>query len=345
MVEKSRKGGDGCLRLFIISILTVIIFGILEVTTHMSFLFAIVLAIIISVGITSLILGRPSGKTMFRNSIITVLFFICIYTVGNFLLKFLVPLNHETPTFTTEDVITETSIVENNDTIAVYSNNRTWRDNYGNNYSGELSVRTQDFLRLQNHIASYVPPSSANFWGNLYDYIDRKDTPSLDLVAKTFQNINTQSKLNQMEFAEMVVSCIQDIPYSFVFQEECLPAHYYEDSIKDILEECPDCCIGNIMYGIQNPVSFIQNLKGDCDTRTVIIYSILKDFGYDVAILNSEFYRHSILGINLPASGLHKIYNGKKYVLWETTAKHFEVGYLSPNFNDVSHWNVVLTSK
>lgn len=148
-----------------------------------------------------------------------------------------------------------------------------------------------------------------------------------------------------MEFAEMVVSCIQDIPYAYIFQDKCLPADQYESSIRTLLERCPECCMGNIMYGIQNPVSFMQNLKGDCDTRTVMIYCVLKHFGYDVAILNSDFYRHSILGINLPASGHNKIYNGKKYMLWETTAKYFPIGNLPSTYNDISHWNVVLTSK
>lgn len=50
-----------------------------------------------------------------------------------------------------------------------------------------------------------------------------------------------------MEFAEMVVSCIQDIPYSFVFQDKCLPANYYEDSIKNILENAPNA-VSEIFY-------------------------------------------------------------------------------------------------
>ena len=161
----------------------------------------------------------------------------------------------------------------------------------------------------------------------------------------TFSEINKEKQLSQMEFAEMVVTCVQDIPYSFVFQEACLPANNYEDSIKDILQKCPECCIGNIAYGIQNPVSFISNLKGDCDTRTVLVYSILKHFDYDVAILNSEFYKHSILGLNIPSSGKVKLYRGKKYALWETTAKYFSAGVLPSNFDDIRHWNVVLTSK
>ena len=148
-----------------------------------------------------------------------------------------------------------------------------------------------------------------------------------------------------MEFAEMLISCIQDIPYSFVFQDECRPPEQYEESIRELLEECPECCIGNKAFGLQTPVGFIQNLKGDCDTRTVLIYSLLKYFGYDVAILNSDFYRHSIIGLNIPAKGTYKTFGGKKYMVWETTAKYFTIGQLPTNFSDITHWNVVLTSK
>ena len=235
--------------------------------------------------------------------------------------------------------------MEINDTIPVYTSRRSWRDNLGNRFQGSLTVRQSDFSKLQHSIKAYKPSSNRNFWGNLYYYIEKNDAPSLDLVMATFSRINTEKKLSQMEFAEMVVTCIQDIPYSFVFQDACLPANNYEDTIKNILDDCPECCIGNVLYGIQNPVSFISNLKGDCDTRTVLIYSILKHFGYDVAILNSEFYKHSILGLNIPSSGKTKLYRGKKYVLWETTAKHYSAGVLPSNFDDIRHWNIVLTSK
>jgi hypothetical protein len=248
-------------------------------------------------------------------------------------------------TFTAEEKITKTHVVEDLDTIPVYSSNRNWKDNYGNEYTTDLSVRERDYHRLKDHIENYKPRGGGYFWGVLYKYIEKNDGPSLDLVMDAFTEINEQHHLNRMEFAEMVVTCIQDIPYSLVFQDNCKSPDLYEESIRRILEDCPECCIGNIKYGIQNPVSFIKNLKGDCDTRTVLIYSILKHFNYDIAIANSEFYRHSIIGLNIPASGLHKIHNGKKYVLWETTAKYFEIGYLSPNFNDVTHWNIILTSK
>lgn len=345
MKSRSKKNKNGCLWSIVLAILS--FFG----SVFIKFLFQIPAFSALLIGVTlsflflAMILGKSYRGSLLRSGIFLFLLFYGILFLGKSLLSNLNIEQDEQASFTVEEKIVETSVIEESDTLKLFTSHRIWRDNYGNNFSGSLSVRERDYLRLKTHINNYRPPSRGYFWANLYDYIERTDTPSLDLVIDAFEEINRQNNLNRMEFAEMVVSCIQDIPYSLVFQGTCEPAEFYEESIKKILEDCPDCCIGNITYGIQNPVSFLQNLKGDCDTRTVLIYSILKHFNYDIAIVNSEFYRHSILGINMPARGLHKIHNGKKYVLWETTAKYFEIGNLSPNFNNVAHWNVILTSK
>ncbi len=62
-------------------------------------------------------------------------------------------------------------------------------------------------------------------------------------------------------------------------------------------------------------------------------------------IANSDFYRHSILGLNIAATGKQKKHRGKTYTLWETTSKYFKIGTLSPSQDDITHWNIVLTNK
>ena len=337
------KRNNGCLWLFILSLLSLFIFVIIKVLFNFSSSLSVIIAVSGSLLFLKLVLRDHSFKSLIRSGIVVFILLFGFQFGARFLLNLLVG-EREKVIFTKEEKINKTTKIEDADTLILYTSTRIWKDNYGNDFKGDLSVREIDYLRLKNHINNFNPPATGYFWTNLYDYIDRTDTPSLDLVLDAFKKINKENKLNQMEFAEMVVSCIQDIPYSFVFQNEC-PTENFDETTKYILENCPECCIGNIKYGIQNPISFLKNLKGDCDTRTVLIYSILKYFNYDVAIANSEFYRHSIIGINLPASGFHKKYNGKKYFLWETTAKYFELGYLSPSFNDVTHWNIILTSK
>jgi len=339
-----RKNANGCLWLIVVALVIVVSFGIMTVSFDLPVLLTLVISVVCAIFIAVKLVGKPTLASIIKN-FVAIVFVLGVLIAGISFLFGLVQTTKEDIVFTPEETVEKTLLIEGSDTISVYASARQWRDNFGNRFNTTLTVRDKDYQRLKDHIRSYNPRSSMNFWGNLYDYIERTDRPSLDLILNSFRSIQNDKKLNAMEFAEMVVSCIQDIPYSYVFQNKCLPAENYEYTIRTLLEQCPECCIGNIMYGIQNPVSFMQNLKGDCDTRTVMIYSILKHFGYDVAILNSEFYRHSILGINLPASGYSKIYNGKKYILWETTAKYFSAGNLPSSYDDLTYWNVVLTSK
>ncbi len=339
-----KQKSNGCLWIFLFGILTLFGWIFFEVVFKIHGVISIILALVLAGFLTYKWVGRPSLRSILTNLIVLSVVFYVFKYVGENLLRTL-KVDIEDTNFKKEEGVSISTIIENSDTIPVYSSHRIWRDNYGHDYVGDFMVRQSDYHSLRNHIKDFKPKGTGNFWGDLYEYVEQKDGPHLDLVMDAFEKIHTEKNLNQMEFAEMVVSCIQDIPYSFIFQDECLEAEQYEHSIQRILKECPECCMGNVPYGIQNPVSFLQNLKGDCDTRTVLIYSILKHFNYDVAILNSSHYRHSILGINLPTNGLNKVYRGKKYAVWETTAKYYEAGTLPSNFDDISYWDVVLTSK
>lgn len=343
-MTQSKRENNGCLWIVLPAILTVIIFGIIRYLITIDPLVNLIIAIVIAVFFTFKILGKPSGKAILKTLLVLGLVFVLLFVAKSFL-QFIFDLpDTEIVESIDENVQFETRIV-NQDTFQLYTSNRVWRDSYGKNYAGALSVRDRDFQRLQNSQDNFKADPSLSYWGQLYNLMEKENTPSLDLVFQTFDKIHATNKLNQMEFAEMVVSCIQDIPYSFVFEEACLPAHTYESSIKRVLDKCPECCIGGIKHGVQNPVSFLQNLKGDCDTRTVILYAVLKYYNYDVAILNSNHYLHSILGLNIPASGDFKKYNGKKYIVWETTADRHPFGKLPYGMGNLSHWNVVLTSK
>ncbi|NNJ82559.1 MAG: hypothetical protein HKP11_10215 [Flavobacteriaceae bacterium] len=339
-----KKHANGCLWLVVMAIVLTVSFGVFSASLDLPVLLSLFLSGAGSIFIALKLVGKPKLSGIIGGAVIGVILIGILVAALNFLFSLIEPPVTST-VFKAEESVQKTYHIEDNDSVEVYAANRIWRDNYGNHFSDTLVVRVRDYQKLKNHINSYRPPSRVTFWGDLYDYIERTDRPALDIIIDSFRSIQKEKKLNRMEFAEMVVTCIQDIPYSLVFQEDCLDAANYEHDIRKLLEECRECCIGNIMYGIQNPVSFIQNLKGDCDTRTVLIYSLLKSYGYDVAILNSDYYRHSIIGINLPGSGKSKIYNGKKYMMWETTAKYYAAGTLPATYSDVSYWDIVLTSK
>jgi hypothetical protein len=86
-------------------------------------------------------------------------------------------------------------------------------------------------------------------------------------------------------------------------------------------------------------------LNGDCDTRTLLIYTMLSHYGYDVAMLSSEYYSHSLIGINLPYNGRAYTYNTQRYVLWETTAPGIKPGILPNEISNLNYWRISLKSK
>lgn len=106
----------------------------------------------------------------------------------------------------------------------------------------------------------------------------------------------------------------------------------------------PNSCEGKVPFGVKAPGELIGNLKGDCDTRTLFLYTILSHFGYDVVILNSEYYKHSIIGLNAPSIGIFKVIGGVRYFIWETTAKGMQLGQFPNNMSDMRFWKVALNN-
>jgi hypothetical protein len=104
-------------------------------------------------------------------------------------------------------------------------------------------------------------------------------------------------------------------------------------------------CDGNQRFGINAPAEFMTNLKGDCDSRSLLLYTIFSHYNYDVALMSSEFYGHSILGINLPINGLSYPYKNQNYVLWETTASGLRPGQISNEMSNINNWRISLKSK
>jgi hypothetical protein len=143
----------------------------------------------------------------------------------------------------------------------------------------------------------------------------------------------------------MVVSFVQDIPYSIVLSDGCDPSLYNDRFTKNFLINNKGKCDGYQRFGLNTPVEFLTNLKGDCDTRTILLYTILSHYKYDVAIMSSEFYGHSILGINLPYNGLVYTTKYQKYILWETTSLGAKPGIISNEISNINNWRISLKSK
>lgn len=171
-------------------------------------------------------------------------------------------------------------------------------------------------------------------WSRVYEVLAEDGVGQLDFLVDSIQNISASKGLSTIELAELVVTFVQDIPYRYVIPSDC-----------DAYETNGTPCVGRIPYGILSPYEFLHTLYGDCDTRAVLIYALLKQLKYNVSIVVSDEYRHAMIAINLPAAGDYLIHQGRRYYFWETTATGWQMGLLPPSYNNKDYWKIALVNE
>lgn len=217
---------------------------------------------------------------------------------------------------------------------------RVWKDFNRKTYTGIVEILQSDFQN-SHYSQKQLSPFLYSGKGNLYKELVRLDQNKLERVYKMMDSIQTSRPFGYEEFAETLVTFVQDIPYVLILEEDCEKASKEDRHIQEILESGVSC-LGNVFFGVQSPAAFMGDLKGDCDTRTVFLYALLKKFNYDVVIMNSNVHRHSILGVNISASGNYKLHNGKKYYTWETTSKGWQIGVMPAEKRNMNDWYVAV---
>lgn len=236
---------------------------------------------------------------------------------------------------TTSDPITGDSII---------SHYRVWQDYNSKEYSGNIKVKVSDFRNVANYRNNIsVAPQDPNQYNFIVSKIYDFDRNKLSLLYSMFDSLKVEHNLSETKFAEVITSCIQDIPYTLVLDNDCNANRYNDKFISDYLGKGGKC-EGYIKFGLLAPTEFMGSLIGDCDTRTLLLFTVLNHYNYDVAMLGSELYRHSVIGINLPYNGISKTINGKRYVIWETTEQGIPPGVIPREVSDMRFWNVTLIS-
>ena len=227
-------------------------------------------------------------------------------------------------------------------TEQIYSHRLNWNDYQDNSYTATLSIPGSEVIAASQLRNSIPEITTLNEYDNLLLRLSQEaSVNSYNLVIPELHRIRETKKLNPVEYANMIVSMVQSIPYYVIISNTCNPFSYQDPFLRDLLSTSP--CEPNVKHGIKAPAEFLMNLKGDCDTRTLFLYGLLKQEGYDVVIFGSEKYKHSVLGINLPIlAPNYKWVNNTKYYLWETTNTGFKPGYIQPTMSNTSFWNLNL---
>lgn len=237
-----------------------------------------------------------------------------------------------------EEFIKNNKIIKTGDSLLHV---RQWKDYQINQLSGKYYTYYPEFdnsLKFRNNFES-------NDFSEIYQNLVDKDRNTVEVYAHLFDSLNTVNKWNRQQLAEAIVTSIQSIPYVLVHDQSCQQA-IRESGSSFLIQYHKDGkeCLPNIKFGVQGGYEFMHNLKGDCDTRSLLCFELLSRFKFPVAMLISEAYGHCILGIDLPMKGKSVGNYKHNYLVWETTAPGFKPGELSPEISDMDKWHIAITN-
>ena len=216
----------------------------------------------------------------------------------------------------------------------IHTITRNWKDYYNSRtYNTEyrlLEEWHEKAFRDRENLTVENWKNDNDFWRQVYLELYNQSKDQLAFVQDSLREIGDSLQLDRDDFARMVVSFVQDIPYNYIRPDSCDVAH----------SDFP--CVSNVSYGLHSPVEFLCTLQGDCDTRTVLIFTMLRNFGYNPVIVNSNEYLHSMIALDIPNSGDYLEYRGKRYAFWETTNVGWLPGMLPPDMNNTMYWKIIL---
>ncbi len=221
-----------------------------------------------------------------------------------------------------------------------------WWDFIKNNYNISYNTSSLAFLDIQKHnagVGQFQGRNEIDIYTQIYNHMVKYDSKYIDSVVLKLKQLAAEKKLTQIQQAEMVTTMIQEIPYCLVHDLSCRQAIQQNGGfIKEYHQKGGDC-LPNIPAGLQSPYQFLHNLKGDCDTRSVLAHLLLTRLGIGSSVWISAEYGHSILGVALPVgSGSYKNIQGVNHYAVEMTAEGFRLGMIAPEHRNMNNWNITL---
>jgi hypothetical protein len=223
-----------------------------------------------------------------------------------------------------------------------------WSDFLENEFHSKYTTNTKNLKgSSQRHEAWAVSAVTDEllFYHDLYHDLYSGDSNKLDSLVDYFRYQRQIKNLDPSATAEMVITFVQEIPYVLIHDGSCKDV-CAEGGFMAEYHAQGKPCVPNVVAGVYSPYEFIHTLDGDCDTRSLLAYSILDKLGFGASIWVSREYGHSILGVAVPSnSANYKSIKGVRYFAVELTAKGFRLGMIAPEHTEMNNWNVVLYNR
>ena len=118
-----------------------------------------------------------------------------------------------------------------------------------------------------------------------------------------------------------------------------LPANDPTESARRVLDWIQGFHYERDFAGIDfvPPLTAAFEQRGDCDSRAMVMAIILERLGIDCVLMVSREYSHAMLAVDVPGGGQRFPFNGKSYLVAETTAR-VGIGKIDSAQTDLSKW-------
>jgi hypothetical protein len=169
----------------------------------------------------------------------------------------------------------------------------------------ELSVAEREYRVLSMYVGSEALWPDA--WARYYRMVYRESAARLDNLTQAFSG--TLPASDPTECARRALAWVQGFSYERGFAG---------------IDFVP-------------PLTAAFEQRGDCDSRAMVMAIILERMGIDCVLMVSRAYSHAMLAVDVPGGGQRFTFNGRAYLVAETTAK-VGFGMIDSSQTDASLW-------
>jgi hypothetical protein len=204
-----------------------------------------------------------------------------------------------------------------------------WEDFKGINHRISFTIPEEDYKKAVRYRTGYKDDFDET---KIYlDFIS-VSLPAIDSMTKAMKIDMEKNSISGYAMMDYVVTAIQNPVYTKITHlNECPTFDMGQNWLNDCREreDGRACCNNVIPFAVYTPTEFIVQKTGDCDTKALIAYAILKRLNFSAAILIGEAGSgndaggHAMLGVanvvpEIPTK--YVTYRGTMYHPWEVTS-------------------------
>ena len=227
-----------------------------------------------------------------------------------------------------------------NDSCDYVNDILTWNSLDGSRYKLNVHVCKKDIAQAIN-VRETSTSMGYEVWTEMYE----NDKTGLKGVVESYKKIIKKNNLNFMQSLDLIGSSAQHDEYTFIEYGPC----------QGMASNCaPKGCCENVKpFAVYSPIEYIVQRTGDCDTKPLYAYTILKELGFDVALAHGDARDaygqggpHCVLAVALntiPKGGntfIKERSSNKKYYLWEMTAQNMHLGEWTWTGSNMRTWEL-----